>query len=114
MDLGFCVSYFWSKKELKCEISVASGPSEHAMEHPQLKENVECVHVDPQIREQEFGNFQDPGLTSKAGHAPGIQSPIQMSAWTVRYGLRSRGWDDFTTGPSTLLLQLVLQADHFW
>ncbi|CAE7524488.1 unnamed protein product [Symbiodinium sp. CCMP2456] len=29
------------------------------------QENVECVHVDPQIREQEFGNFQDPGLTSK-------------------------------------------------
>ena len=23
------------------------------------------VHVDPQIREQEFGNFQDPGLTQK-------------------------------------------------
>eukprot|EP00440_Ansanella_granifera_P051006 gb/GFBE01055284.1/.p1 GENE.gb/GFBE01055284.1/~~gb/GFBE01055284.1/.p1 ORF type:complete len:415 (+),score=54.29 gb/GFBE01055284.1/:1-1245(+) len=25
----------------------------------------DLVHVDPQIREQEFGNFQDPGLTSK-------------------------------------------------
>ncbi|CAJ1439361.1 unnamed protein product [Effrenium voratum] len=26
---------------------------------------VSKVHVDPQIREQEFGNFQDPGLTQK-------------------------------------------------
>lgn len=26
---------------------------------------VQRVHVDPQIREQEFGNFQDPGLTQK-------------------------------------------------
>ncbi|CAK9009439.1 unnamed protein product [Durusdinium trenchii] len=29
------------------------------------QELVQRVHVDPQIREQEFGNFQDPGLTQK-------------------------------------------------
>ena len=29
------------------------------------QELVRRVHVDPQIREQEFGNFQDPGLTQK-------------------------------------------------
>uniref|UniRef100_A0A7S4PRV3 Uncharacterized protein n=1 Tax=Alexandrium monilatum TaxID=311494 RepID=A0A7S4PRV3_9DINO len=28
-------------------------------------DQVGVLHVDPQIREQEFGNFQDPGLTSK-------------------------------------------------
>ena len=66
-----------------------------------FQENVECVHVDPQIREQEFGNFQDPGLTSKAGlgsqkcflHQKG---PLFFCA--VRSGLRSKEWADSTTG----------------
>ena len=36
------------------------------------------VHVDPQIREQEFGNFQDPGLTQKAQQ--GAKSPC-FGSW---------------------------------
>ena len=38
----------------------------HQLPNLHVKDMVQRVHVDPQIREQEFGNFQDPGLTQKA------------------------------------------------
>lgn len=38
----------------------------HQLPNLHVKDLVQRVHVDPQIREQEFGNFQDPGLTQKA------------------------------------------------
>ena len=77
------------------------------------QEHVECVHVDPQIREQEFGNFQDPGLTSKAwprssfltlhqsnmaGSGRRAESgTVLLQAWAVpsmecRPGLTSSAW----------------------
>ena len=39
-----------------------------------IQDLVQRVHVDPQIREQEFGNFQDPGLTQKAPTGPGANT----------------------------------------
>lgn len=46
-----------------------------------MKDLVQRVHVDPQIREQEFGNFQDPGLTQKAQQ--GAQSRHVLGAGLV-------------------------------
>ena len=52
----------------------------HHLPNLHVKDMVQRVHVDPQIREQEFGNFQDPGLTQKAQQ--GAKSPC-LGSWGV-------------------------------